>query len=80
MRGSSPSFPKPKSLPFPQNNLLTLSRSRDGLAKPISRCLSWQSQAQNYLAWRSGILFGTCSLSRTALTYWRLPPSRQYFC
>ena len=80
MRGSCPSFPKAQCFLFPQNNPLTLSRSRDELAKPISRCLSWQIQAQNYLAWRSGILFGTFSFSGTVLTYWRLPPSRQYFC
>ena len=80
MRGSCASFPKPKSLLFPENNFLTTGRARDELTKPISRCLSWQSQSQIYLAWRFGILFGTGSISGTALTYWRLPPSRQYFC
>ena len=52
VRGSSPSpsFPKPKSHLFPKNNLLTLSRSRDELARPISRRLSWQGQSEEYLA------------------------------
>ena len=40
MRGSGPSLPRPKSPLFPQNKFLTLSRSRDDLAKPISRCFS----------------------------------------
>ena len=41
MRGSSPSpsFPKPKSPLFPKYNLLTLSRSRDELARPILAAL-----------------------------------------
>ena len=37
MRGSGPSFPKPKSPLFPKNKFLTLSRSHDALAKPISK-------------------------------------------
>ena len=53
MRGSSPSpsFPKPKSPLSPKHNLLTLSRSRDELARPTSRRLSRQGQSQEYLAW-----------------------------
>ena len=80
MRWNGPSSPNPKSFLFPKYNFLTLSRSRDELARPTSRRLSRQGQSQEYLAWRSGILFGTFSFSGTVLTYWRLPPSRQYFC